>query len=174
MFTSNRLEADMGGEFSVFSVKSLLPRFWSALLGPCLDERVIDLTAISTRRITTLSIVVKSASCMGFLKLMTALSTAFIILSSTFFPVTWFWHALISPSTIFSGSLWWPSVWGPRVWFPIAPTFSLLPITNSFKVSLNWLGCFVCWFLVLRAFLGKYLYWGSEYKSKCGISNYIN
>ena len=54
MFRSNRPEADVSWVFSVFRMKSLLSEFWKALLVPCLDEPVIDLTAISTRGTTTL------------------------------------------------------------------------------------------------------------------------
>ena len=65
-FKTNRLEADLSKVFSVFPMKSLRSRFWTTLLSPCPDDPVIDLTAISTRRISTLFIAVKISSCMRF------------------------------------------------------------------------------------------------------------
>ena len=105
LFRSNRLKADLSGVFSLFPMQSLLSTFGTLLLVPCLDELVNDITAISTRGITTLSIAVKIASCMRLSTISTALSTAFLILSSILFLVIWFWHALISPSTVLSGLL---------------------------------------------------------------------
>ena len=49
----------MSGVFSVFPVNTLRSGFWTTLLSPCTDGPVIDLTAILTRGITTLSIAVK-------------------------------------------------------------------------------------------------------------------
>ena len=87
MFSSNRLKADLSGVLSVFPIESLLSWFWSALLVPCPDEAVIDLTANSTGGVTTLSIAVKIASCMRVSAVLIALSTAFLILSSKLFPM---------------------------------------------------------------------------------------
>ena len=88
MFRSNRLEADLSGVFSLFPMKSLLSGFWIVLLGPCPDELVIGLTAISTRGKTALSISAKVVSRKRFLTVLTASSTAFRIFSSILFPMT--------------------------------------------------------------------------------------
>ena len=61
---SNRLEADMSGEFLTFPTKSLRSGFWTSLFGPRPVEPVIDFTVMSTLGITTLSMAVKIASSM--------------------------------------------------------------------------------------------------------------
>ena len=67
----------MKGLYFVFPVKSFLSGFWTTLSGLCPDEPVIDLTAISTRGLTILSIAVKHASYIHFLTVMRALSNVF-------------------------------------------------------------------------------------------------
>ena len=69
----------------MFPMKSPLSEFWNILLGQNLDELVIDLTAISTRRLITLSIAVKIGSFMRFSTAMTALSTAFLFFCQNYF-----------------------------------------------------------------------------------------
>ena len=69
----------MSGVFSVYPEKSFRSSLRTTLLGPRLDDSVIDLKAISTHGINTLSIAVKIASCICFLTVMTALSTALLI-----------------------------------------------------------------------------------------------
>ena len=58
-------------------------------------------TSISTRGITTSSIVVKKTSRPRFLTVITTTSTAFLILLSIVFSLIWFWHALFSPNVNF-------------------------------------------------------------------------
>ena len=124
--------------------------FLTILLGPRPDDTVIDITAISTPGITTLSIAVKVASSTRFSTVITALSTAFLISSPIFLAMTWSWHALISPTAHILKLLQRPLVWGSKVPFPIAPALALLPRKKSFKVSFNWLGCLLCWCFFFR------------------------
>ena len=68
------------------------------LQGPRPDDPVIDLTAISTHRFTTLSIAVKIASKTRFLTVKTAVSTASPFSLSLWLSFTRYWHALFSPT----------------------------------------------------------------------------
>ena len=89
-FTNHILsKIDMSGVFLVFPIKSSWSGFWIIQLRPRTDDSVIDLTAISTHGITTLSIAVKLASATRLSTVITALSTAFLILSSIFFSMIW-------------------------------------------------------------------------------------
>ena len=93
---SNRLEADMSGVFLVFSKKYLRSGFRILLLVPCPVKPVIDFTPISNLEVTTLSMAVKIASCLQFLKVMRALLTTLVIWLSFLFSLTWFWRLLLS------------------------------------------------------------------------------
>ena len=132
----------MSGVFSEFSVKSFWSGFWTTLRGPRLNGAMIDVTAISTYGITTFSFAVKFASNTRFSTVKTALSTAFLISSSNFFSMTWYWRGLFSPTVILLKIFERTSVWGSKVAFLIQLALVLYPMTKWFKVSFN---CFACW-----------------------------
>ena len=131
----------------IFSKKSLRSGFWTSLFVPCPVELVINFTALSTLEITTLSMAVKIASCMRFLTVMTALPTTRVIWLSVLFSRTWFWWLFL---LALSKPLGWPLVCWSKFTLSETFTFTLLPITKSFKVSSNWLSCLLCWFFFLR------------------------
>ena len=141
----------MSGVFSVFPLESFWPRFWTMLLGPRPDDSVIDLTAISARRIATLSTAVEIASLIRFSTVKTALSTTFLSLSPILFSLTWLWHTLFLPPTRnFPQVIEWLIVRGSKVEFPIALIPVSLPMTKPFKVSFGWLSCFLSWCFFFR------------------------
>ena len=135
------------GGFLMLPKKSRRSGFWTSLSVPCPVKSVIGFTAISTLRITTLSMTVKIASCMRLSTVMAALLTALVIWWAHFFSMTWLWRALWS--TVWK-SLDWPLVCCSK--FSLSEIFriTLLPKTKSPKDSTNWLSCFFCWFFFLN------------------------
>ena len=78
LFKPIQPEPDWSGVFSLFLEKSFRLGFRTMLFGQGSVDSVIDLTAISTLGITTLSLPVKIASWIRFLTAVTALLTSFL------------------------------------------------------------------------------------------------
>ena len=76
--------------------RNLLSRFWTTLLGSCRDGPMINLTALSTFGITTLSTVIKKMFWPHFFTAATKLPTSFLKCSAFFPSGTWLWHTLFS------------------------------------------------------------------------------
>ena len=84
IFKTVWLDAVMSGASSELPEKSFRSGFWTTLFGPCHDNPVIDLVALSFLDIMTLSIAFKIASWIQFLTLTTT-STFFRTLSAKHF-----------------------------------------------------------------------------------------
>ena len=98
--------------FSRFSEKSLWSRFSTTLLGPRLDDTVINITVISTLCMTRLSIAVKIASSGRVSTAATTVLTSFLALLVIFLSISCVWHARFSTkSWTFPKSLRRSSSW---------------------------------------------------------------
>ena len=121
----------MRGMLSVFPVKCLWSGCWTTQLGPHFDDSLIDLTAISTHGITTLSVAIWIAPCIRLSTVITVISTAFWNFSSILFSKNWFWHTLFSPTLILPKLLERLLVWVFEASSPIALALVFLPMKKE-------------------------------------------
>ena len=137
----------------MFSIKSLLSGFRTVLMGPCLDQLVIDLTAISTRGIIhcPLQPKLELACTFHISTVLTALSTVFfnfvrkiisydLILTSTDFTINnSLWNIKMTIGLLFQSLIFYDTYGGITTNDKIVQSFV--------RMSKN---CFSCWLLLLR------------------------